>query len=556
MANIPDRQIAVQLTGPDELTLNTNKEVFRPGPYQILGKVETVGLCFSDLKLLKQFSNHVRKSEVKSGIDLDILEEIPSYMPGDLPTVPGHEAVITVLKIGDKVKDIEVGGKYLVQADYRWVRTATSNGAFGYNFEGALQQYNLMDQRIITSPEGESMLISVTKDRDLSNSAIALCEPWACVEDSYAVAERTEIHAGGKMLLVADSDYDSTLFSAFIGRFGKPAGITAVGGKMPDGLEGVEVVKADDIASTEDMSFDDVVYFGSNPESIELLFDKIAGNGILNIVLNGSSIGRAVEAAVGRVHYGNIRIIGTKTGDPAESMKCIPPTGEIRRGDNINVIGAAGPMGVMHVIRNLCQGVSEITVFGGDLDDSRLDKLTRVAKPVAAKNSVGFMPYNSKKDTPDVEFDYVVIMAPVPALVAGSVAACAESAIINVFAGIPADKKASLDLDTLIEKRIYLMGTSGSTNDDMKTVLSKVESGSLDTNLSVGAVCGLKAATEGIRAVENRTISGKIIVYPDCPELPLTPLDDLYRLYPDAADAMDNGVWTKQAEDKLIEIAD
>ncbi|MHC4310047.1 MAG: alcohol dehydrogenase catalytic domain-containing protein, partial [Planctomycetota bacterium] len=91
MADLPETQYAVQLVGPDELVLNKSKDVFRPGTHQILCRVEVVGLCFSDLKLLKQFSSHVRKSELVAGIDTEILKEIPSYVPGQKPTVPGHE---------------------------------------------------------------------------------------------------------------------------------------------------------------------------------------------------------------------------------------------------------------------------------------------------------------------------------------------------------------------------------------------------------------------------------------------------------------------------------
>ena len=54
--SIPQTQRAVQLVGPDQLELNEAKPVFTPGPHQVLGRVEVVGLCFSDLKLLKQFS--------------------------------------------------------------------------------------------------------------------------------------------------------------------------------------------------------------------------------------------------------------------------------------------------------------------------------------------------------------------------------------------------------------------------------------------------------------------------------------------------------------------
>ena len=111
--SIPNTQWAVQLTGPDELRLNTSKPVHKPGPYQILGQVEAVGLCFSDLKLLKQYSKHARKEHIGSGIDPAILKEIPSYVPDEMPTVPGHETTVRIVAIGEKVKGVRVGARYL-----------------------------------------------------------------------------------------------------------------------------------------------------------------------------------------------------------------------------------------------------------------------------------------------------------------------------------------------------------------------------------------------------------------------------------------------------------
>ena len=136
MVHLPETQHAVQLIGPDELILNKSKEVFKPGRHQILCRVEVVGLCFSDLKLLKQFSSHVRKSEIVSGIDPEVLGQIPSYVPGEAPTVPGHETVVRIEEVGPGVEDFKPGERYLVQTDYRWLSTAGANGAFGYNFEG------------------------------------------------------------------------------------------------------------------------------------------------------------------------------------------------------------------------------------------------------------------------------------------------------------------------------------------------------------------------------------------------------------------------------------
>jgi len=299
--------------------------------------------------VLKQFSSHVRKSEIVSGIDAEVLRQIPSYVPCEAPTVPGHETVVGIEAVGPGVKKFKPGERYLVQTDYRWLRTASSNGAFGYNFEGALQEFVLMDERVITSPEGDSMLLPASEG--LSSSAIALVEPWACVEDAYASKERRNIKAGGQMLVVTDTDVTKHSLENLLNRYGRP--------KHLDNYE-LRITNFE-LSRVPDAVYDDVIYFGSESATVEKLFSKIAPQGLLNIVLCGGKFGRDVETAVGRVHYGGIRIIGTTGFDPFESMKTIPETSEIRPGDRINIIGAGGPMGMMHVVRNICQSVEGVS---------------------------------------------------------------------------------------------------------------------------------------------------------------------------------------------------
>lgn len=549
--NVPDRQYAVQLVGPDQLVLNKAKDVFKPGPHQVLGKVEVVGLCFSDLKLLKQFTGHVRKGPVVEGLDLGILKEIPSYVPDSAPTVPGHETVVRIVAVGPGVERHKPGERYLVQTDYRWIHTATSNAAFGYNFEGALQEYVLMDERVITSPEGESMLIPASEDK--SGSAIALAEPWACVEDAYVSKERTTLKAGGRMLIVADAEIGSGRMGNLFRRHGTPGKITWVSKLTPPADLGTTPIRARYVDGLDDAAHDDVLYFGANPRTAEVLFAKVAANGLLNIVFGGERFGRPVVTMVGRVHYGGIRIIGTAGSDPADSMKYIPKTGEIRHADRINVVGAGGPMGMMHVVRNICQGVEGVSVFAGDVDDNRLAALTKIAKPLAQENIVEYNTYNAKDGQPRENCTYTVLMAPVPELVAAAVHNSAPRGIINIFAGIPATVAGEIDLDAYVEKRLYFIGTSGSTLDDMKRMLEKVETGRLDTNVSVAAVSGLDGAVQGIRAVENRSVAGKIMVYPACKGLGLTRLEELANKMPDVAAALTDGLWTAEAEKKLLE---
>ncbi len=545
---IPAKQTALQLVGPDEMIINKDKDVIAPGPYQILAKLEAVGLCFSDLKLLKQFSEHARKTEIVSGIEESVLDEVPSYMHTTKPTVPGHEAVVRIVAVGDKVDCVKLGGRYLVQTDYRWLPTEHSNASFGYNFEGGLQDYVLMDQRVITSPEGESMLIPASEE--LSASAIALVEPWACVEHAFAIRERQTLTAGGKMLVVADAAIDASCFASFLNAFGLPGTITALTAEPLEASEKVTAIL--NLDEAKDAYYDDVIYYGSNPETAEALFPKVGAKGILNLVQGGQTFGRDVQTQIGRVHYGGIRVVGTTGSDPADSMKRIPEQPEIRPGDNINVIGAAGPMGTMNVIRSICQGIEGTTVYASTRTMDRLEKLNKMAMPFAEKNGVGYVPFCSTDGSLDVVFDYIAIMAPVPELVENSVKEIAREGIINIFAGIPAHVSSPIDLDRYIQEEIYFIGTSGSTLDDMKSVLKKVEAGQLDTNMSIGAICGLNNAIDGIRAVEHQTISGKIIVYSRRADLPLTKLEDLAAVAPEMAEHLTEPKWTKDAENAFL----
>ena len=88
---------------PEDMPVGT------PGPDQLLVRVDAVGLCFSDVKLIKQGGDH------------------PKLYGRDLATEPtrlGHEAAVTVvavgaspLTIGSKVGILDPTGRVLKAAD-------------------------------------------------------------------------------------------------------------------------------------------------------------------------------------------------------------------------------------------------------------------------------------------------------------------------------------------------------------------------------------------------------------------------------------------------------
>ncbi len=549
--DIPETEHAIQFVGPNDIVHNRAKPVPTVGPTQILVKVEACGICFSDTKLLHAYTSHPRKSEVRSGLPAGVLAEIPSYCPGTKPTVPGHEAVGRIVAVGDEVRHHEVGERVLVETDYRHLPTAVSNAAFGYNFEGGLQEYVLLDERVIMEPEtGERFLLPVGDGP--SASAIALVEPWACVEAAYAYKERNHLLAGGRLLVVADDghvvDGLGTLLAA-----SPPASVTTVlaaGAAVESGaLPATAAAGLDELPA---QTFDDVVYFGTRANVIEKLQDLLAPYGVIDIVTGGRLIDRPVSVDVGRIHYDLTRWTGTSSGSAANGYGEIPANGELCDGDRVAVIGAAGPMGSMHVVRSISGGWQDLTVAAVDVDDSRLAHLEHLAAPLAAERNVALTVVNSATTQLEAGFSYVALLVPAPALVARSLALAGRHGRINIFAGFAVGTRAEIDLNRYVANGCYFVGTSGSKIDDMKAVLRKVESGQLDTNISLDMVTGFAGFADAMAAIEARTSSGKIIVYPSLPNLGLTSLARLQDRVPAVAAALDGGRWTRAAEEALL----
>ena len=523
------------------MVLNSNKPVHQPGPHQILARVAAVGLCFSDMKLLHAFTGHARKGPIVSGIDPEALKEIPSYVPNELPTVPGHEVVVRIAAVGEGVTKFAVGERYLVQTDYRHLPTDGSKAAFGYNFEGALQQYVLMDERVIIAPDGESFLLPVPEEP--SASAIALAEPWACVEDSYNSQERQSIKKDGKTLIVKEGgDYDLSGLDV-------PESITAVGldeatAKRLD----AKVISADAIG---DEAYDDIIYLGRKGETIELLSDKLADRGLLNVVTAGRDIDRPAMIDVGRIHYGGTRYIGTSGNKPAEAYTYIPATAEIPCCGDVLIVGAAGPMGTMHTIRAISLPEPPKSITGADINSERLEILANTVRASADKKGVEFVSYNPKESGNYTgKADYAVFLPPLHTLLPPVIHNLKPGGVLSIFAGIRAGTKAPIDMDCYTKNHLYMIGTSGSTVEDMRIVLDKVNSKQLDTNASVAAVSGMKGAIEGLNGVDKQRFHGKVIVYPQLTDMDLIELPDLPS---DVAEHLEDGFWTKEAEKALMD---
>lgn len=161
---IPKTMLAWQMTGAGfenvgEHGAPVRIEVPKPGPHEVLCRVDAVGLCFSDVKLILAGNNHPR---IK-GRDLK-----------KNPTRGGHELSLTVAAVGEKENDrYKVGERYIIQSD---IYHKGRGMAFGYVFPGGMSEYTIIPEEALHGDEG-SYLIPLEPD-GLSYAEAALIEPW------------------------------------------------------------------------------------------------------------------------------------------------------------------------------------------------------------------------------------------------------------------------------------------------------------------------------------------------------------------------------------------
>jgi hypothetical protein len=186
------------------------------------------------------------------------------------------------------------------------------------------------------------------------------------------------------------------------------------------------------------------------------------------------------------------------------------------------------------------------------VSDDRLEHLRGVVGPVAEAREVPLEIVNTSTAPLELGYTHLSCMVPVPALVSQAVDLAGEGAIVNAFAGIPAGTFGDFDLQGIIERRVFMLGTSGSDVSDMRTVLRKIEDGVIDTAVSLDAITGMAGFADAIGSVIDRTSGGKVMVFPSLHDLGLIRLAELETRLPHVAARLRDGRWTKEAEEALL----
>ncbi|GAB4456891.1 MAG: hypothetical protein OHK0029_15630 [Armatimonadaceae bacterium] len=504
-------------------------ETTEPGPDEILVRHDACGICYSDIKIINLGGEHPRL------VGRNLAEN---------PVVMGHEVALTVMKVGENWKDrFHPGERYIVQADIYYNGV---NIAYGYALPGGMSQYGLIGPEVLNGDEGCYLL---PLNPDTGYVEAALVEPWACVEAAYHWTNRDSFREGGHVLLVGQP-WDSPVEQQPTTSIGPRYTYTFWNGRgeLP----------------VPEKGFDDVVFQGApEPDVWEKACAHLAKNAVVCLKSrDGNGLTRPVQVDVGRIHYdGHLFVGSTEDTDNIQAAYTANRRSELRGSGLCWMIGAAGPMGQMHLQRALSLPDPPRRILCTDRHDHRLDTLRERFAAKAAERGVELILFNVRtQGQPPLEtiapegFDDIVIMVPSVEAIEESFPLLAANGVLNVFAGLARGTMAALDMNAVATKNVRIVGTSGSTIEDMRVVRDKMESGQLNTGASLAAVGGLNAFREGLEAVKTSRFPGKTVIFPHLEDLPLTGLDELAKVRPDAAAKLERGkYWSAEAEQTLLE---
>lgn len=520
------------------------------GADELLVRHDACGLCFSDIKVLKAGEDHPR---------------IYRDMRSD-PVVLGHEVSMTVVGIGEGLKDeYSIGDRFIVQAD---IFVGGIGYAYGYEIQGGLSLYNVIDRRILSGDDG-CYLIEVQPSTGYAESA--LTEPWACVIASYGLTYRNGLKPGGTTWIIGAAPDESAEYSISRGfnRLASPSHLllTAVPDNFSNRLKeraeelGVDVFETDDITSPPVAEVDDIVLLGADADIIEKVGPILAPFGILVIVAD-APLSRKVEIDIGRVHYNRWVHTGGSDPDISQAYDEKGVRSALRPGGRAWFAGAGGPMGRMHVQRAIQIADGPSTILCTDISGPRLHDLHQTMALEAETAGIQFHCLNpSEAETYEREmsafrpdrFDDIVILAPDPSVIAECASWLADDGVMNVFAGLARGTMAAVDLSDAYLRGTRIIGHSASTIEDLRLMLHEAESGRLSPGRSVAAIGSLSAAAEGLKAVRDTLFPGKIIIYPQIEDFPLTALSELKEELPAVFMKLKEGrEWTVEAEDELL----
>ncbi len=525
------------------------------GPDELLIRHDACGLCFSDIKVIAQGQNHPR-------IFRDMKTE---------PVVLGHEVAMTVVGVGENLRgQFKVGDRLSMEPE---IFVKGRPQAYGYWYQGGLSQYSVIGPDFYNNDHGNN-LIYVRPEKGYAE--IGLAEPWACVVAAYTLKYRTAIKPGGTLWVIGAGDSQPESRRPFTISAGFDASSHPARLLLSDVPEpfcswlktraaelNIEIIEVPDVSAPPVEFADDIVLLGPDPDLIEKVSPRLEQFGILAIMAQ-NPMPRKVNVDVGRIHYHRWVYVGSTGLDIAGAYADLPVRSALKPGGRTLFVGAGGSMGRMHVQRAIEFSNPPATIVCSDVSDMRLEELKIAFASQAKEKGIEFVCLNPMNKA-DFEagmvpfkangFDDVVVLAPVAPVIADSATRLGPQGVMNVFAGVARGTMAGLDLSEAYLKNTRVIGHSASGMEDMLLVLNKTYAGELSPNRSVAAIGSLSAARDGLKAVKDATLAGKVVIYPNIKEMPLTALPELKEKLPTVYALLnERGEWTNEAEAEFLRL--
>ncbi|HEX9028729.1 MAG TPA: hypothetical protein VF823_06110, partial [Anaerolineales bacterium] len=316
---------------------------------------------------------------------------------------------------------------------------------------------------------------------------------------------------------------------------------------------------------TGGLGFDDIVALDPlSANAVSQIARLIARRGTLNLV-GTRPLDGLVQVDLGRLHYDYIAFLGTNGTDIAASYGEARNRCELRRAGTAVFIGAGGPMGQMHVQRALELPDGPRLVIATEVSDERLQTLSDMFAPLAEKHGrtiLFFNPMTSKQSFHDFVLeathgqgaDDVVVSVPIASLMEEGDSVMKPDGMLVLFAGVPNGTMGAVNLSNVYLANAQYTGTSGLTIHDQASVMERRVAGTLSPGRSVAAIGGLETAAEAIQSVIEGKYPGKVVIFAQLHNLPLTGLKELKERLPEVAERLgDDQMWTNEAEEILIE---
>jgi len=312
-----------------------------PAADELLVRIDAVGVCASDWKMISQGPSHSRMR----GMDL-----------ARHPTVPGHEVSLTAVKVGKALgKKYKVGARFAVQAD---IYAGGENIAYGYKLRGADQQYQTIGPTI----HAGGYLLPIAPE--LGYAQAALAEPWACVYHAYHHHRASQsVKPGGTVWYVGAGPLGLMHIEKGI-RDGAAAVIVSemradrldkvrrslgsLAGEKGVTLHCVDLSRETIDAYLAKGGADDILVLAPVAKAAEAAIAYLAKDGYFNMFAGFESRDQSwMRLNLNDMHYGGWTLIAT-SGSPIEALRRALDDAAAGRIDPNNAVACVGGLSAVH----------------------------------------------------------------------------------------------------------------------------------------------------------------------------------------------------------------